>query len=120
MTDAAAAPAPDRVWTVLDLLRWTTEHFRERGIDTPRLDAECLLAHALATTRLRLYLEFDKPVIDRERAVFRSLVRARARERVPVAQLTGQREFWSLPVRVSPHVLIPRPDTETLVAAALE
>jgi release factor glutamine methyltransferase len=112
--------ASDRVWTVLELLRWTTQHFRERGIDTPRLDAECLLAHALGTSRLRLYLEFDKPVVERERAVFRSLVRARARERVPVAQLTGQREFWSLPLRVGPQVLIPRPDTETLVSAALE
>jgi release factor glutamine methyltransferase len=114
-----ADSASDRVWTVLDLLRWTTEHFRARGIETPRLDAECLLAHALATSRLRLYLEFDKPVVERERAVFRSLVRARGRERVPVAQLTGQREFWSLPLRVTPQVLIPRPDTETLVAAAL-
>jgi release factor glutamine methyltransferase len=114
------ASAPDRVWTVLDLLRWTTAHFRERGIETARLDAECLLAHALGTDRLRLYLEFDKPVVERERAVFRGLVRARARERVPVALLTLQREFWSLPLRVSPQVLIPRPDTETLVAAALD
>ncbi|TMA32848.1 MAG: peptide chain release factor N(5)-glutamine methyltransferase [Deltaproteobacteria bacterium] len=114
------AAAPDRVWTVLELLRWTTEHFRARGIETPRLDAECLLAHALGTDRLRLYLEFDKPVVERERAAFRSLVRARAGERVPVALLTGQREFWSLPLRVSPDVLIPRPDTETLVAAALD
>jgi release factor glutamine methyltransferase len=111
---------PAQVWTVLALLRWTTQHFRERGIDTPRLDAECLLAHALGTDRLRLYLEFDKPVVESERAVFRSLVRARARERVPVAQLTGQREFWSLPIRVNAQVLIPRPDTETLVQAALD
>jgi release factor glutamine methyltransferase len=111
---------PERVWTVLELLRWTTQHFTERGIDTPRLDAECLLAHALGSDRLHLYLEFDKPVVERERAVFRSLVRARARERVPVAQLTGQREFWSLPLAISQHVLIPRPDTETLVAAALD
>jgi release factor glutamine methyltransferase len=114
------AEMAERVWTVLDLLRWTTQHFTERGIDTPRLDAECLLAHALGSDRLRLYLEFDKPVVESERAVFRSLVRARGRERLPVALLTGQREFWSLPLRVSPHVLIPRPDTETLVAAGLE
>ena len=113
-------PASERIWTVLDLLRWTTQHFTERGIDTPRLDAECLLAHALGSDRLRLYLEFDKPVVERERAVFRGLVRARANERVPVAQLTGVREFWSLPLRVSRDVLIPRPDTETLVSAALD
>ena len=109
-----------KVWTVLDLLRWTTQHFAERGIDTPRLDAECLLAHALGCDRLRLYLDFDKPVVESERAVFRGLVRARANERVPVAQLTGSREFWSLSLRVSADVLIPRPDTETLVTAALD
>jgi release factor glutamine methyltransferase len=115
-SDGAAA----RVWTVLDLLRWTTDHFRERGVETPRLDAECLLAHALGVERLRLYLDFEKPVALPERSVFRGLVQRRVRERVPVAQLTGRREFWSLPLRVSPHVLIPRPDTETLVAAALD
>jgi release factor glutamine methyltransferase len=117
---SAPAPASDRIWTVLDLLRWTTGHFREHGIDTPRLDAECLLAFALDTDRLRLYLEFDRPVAEPERAVFRSLVRARARERVPVALLTGRREFWSLSLRVTPDVLVPRPDTETLVSAALD
>ena len=110
----------DRVWTVLELLRWTTQHFTERAIDTPRLDAECLLAHALGCDRLRLYLEFDKPVVESERAVFRGLVRARANQRMPVALLTGSREFWSLPLRVSTDVLIPRPDTETLVTAALD
>jgi release factor glutamine methyltransferase len=115
-----AAPAPDRIWTVLELLRWTTKHFAERGIDTPRLDAEVLLAHALGCDRLRLYLDFDKPVVENERAVFRQLVRTRANDRVPVAQLTGSREFWSLPVRVTADVLIPRPDTETLVTAALD
>ena len=114
------APTSDRVWTVLELLRWTTHHFAERGIETPRLDAECLLAHALGCDRLRLYLEFDKPVVEAERGVFRGLVRARANERVPVALLTGVREFWSLPLRVSRDVLIPRPDTETLVSAALD
>jgi release factor glutamine methyltransferase len=109
-----------RSWTVLDLLRWTTGHFAERGIDTARLDAECLLAHALGSDRLRLYLDFDKPVEEAERARFRELVRRRAGERVPVAQLLGRREFWSLPLRVSGDVLAPRPETETLVEAALE
>jgi release factor glutamine methyltransferase len=105
---------------VLELLRWTTAHFAEQGIDTPRLDAECLLAHALGVERLRLYLDFDKPVEAGERAAFRELVVRRARERVPVALLTGEREFWSLPLAVAPGVLVPRPETETLVSAALE
>lgn len=106
-------------WTVLELLRWTTRHFEGRGIETPRLDAECLLAHALGSDRLRLYVEFDKPVEASERARFRDLVRQRADARVPVAQLTGRREFWSLPLLVTPDVLVPRPETETLVEAAL-
>ena len=107
-------------WTILDLLRWTTQHFQERGIETARLDAECLLSFALGVERMQLYLDFDKPVTQDERAVFRELVGRRGRERVPVAQLVGRKEFWSLPLRVAPGVLAPRPETETLVTAALE
>jgi len=106
-------------WTVLDLLRWTTAHFGKQGIETARLDAECLLAHALETKRLSLYLEFDKPVEEPERARFRELVKRRGGQRVPVAHLTGRKEFWSLPFKVTADVLTPRPDTETLVQAAL-
>jgi release factor glutamine methyltransferase len=104
---------------VLELLRWTTQHFAAKGIDTARLDAELLLAFALGVDRLRLYLDFEKPVLDEERARFRALVRRRGEERVPVAYLTGVREFWSLPLAVTPDVLIPRPDTETLVEAVV-
>jgi release factor glutamine methyltransferase len=115
----AEAGAPRRAWSVLELLRWTTAHFAQRGIESARLDAECLLAHALGVTRLRLYLDFDKPIHESERAVFRDLVRQRAAQRIPVSQLTGRREFWSLPLRVTRDVLTPRPETETLVEAAL-
>lgn len=114
---AAAAP---RIWTVLELLRWTQGHFAARGIESARLDAECLLAHALGSDRLRLYLDFEKPVEAAERARFRELVRRRADERVPVAQLTGRKEFWSLPFEVTPDVLVPRPETEELVAWLLD
>jgi release factor glutamine methyltransferase len=114
-----SAAAVDRTWRVLDLLTWTKEHFAAKGIETPRLDAELLLAFALGCDRLRLYVEFEKPVTAEERARFRALVRRRAEERVPVAYLTGVREFWSLPLAVTPDVLIPRPDTETLVEAVL-
>jgi release factor glutamine methyltransferase len=107
-------------WTVLDLLRWTTGHFAKQGIETARLDAECLLAFALGTERLRLYLDFDKPVEESERARFRDLVKRRGAERVPVSHLVGRKEFWSLALRVTPDVLTPRPDTETLVQAALD
>jgi release factor glutamine methyltransferase len=115
-----SSSANDRTWTLLELLRWTTNHFTERGIESPRLDAECLLAQALGVDRMRLYLDFDKPASPSERATFRDLVRRRADERVPVALLVGEKEFWSLPIRVTSDVLSPRPDTETLVSTALD
>jgi len=113
-------PQPEKIWTILELLRWTTDHFAKQGIETARLDAECLLAHALGVDRLRLYVEFDKPLAPAERAGFRELVRQRADLRIPVSQLVGRREFWSLSLTVTKDVLTPRPETETLVEAALE
>ncbi len=110
----------ERSWTVLELLRWTTSHFQDKGIEGARLDAECLLAHALGTSRIKLYVDFEKPVMAEERARFRELVRRRAADRVPVSQLLGEKEFWSLPLRVTSDVLTPRPDTETLVSGILD
>lgn len=115
----ATASDRDRSWTVLELLRWTTDYFKRAGIESARLDAELLLAHALETERLRLYVDFEKPVLPAERDRYRALVRRRAQDRVPVSILLGEREFWSLAFKVSPDVLTPRPDTETLVEAAL-
>jgi release factor glutamine methyltransferase len=109
----------DRAWTVLELLQWTEQHFAGHGIETARLDAEVLLAHALGTPRLQLYVDFEKPIPEPERAGFRDLVQRRARDRVPVSQLLGHKEFWSLELQISADVLSPRPETETLVEAAL-
>jgi release factor glutamine methyltransferase len=116
----AATEPVGRTWTVLELLRWTTDHFARRGIETPRLDAECLLAAAMGVDRMRLYIDFDKPASPAERDRFRVFVKRRADERVPVAHLVGHKEFWSFPLKVTSDVLSPRPDTETLVAAALD
>ena len=113
-------PRAERSWTILELLRWTTDHFAKQGIETARLDAECLLAHALGVDRLRLYVEFDKPLAPAERSGFRELVRRRSDLRVPVSQLVGRKEFWSLSLAVTKDVLTPRPETETLIEAALE
>ena len=107
-------------WTVLELLRWTTSYFQQQGIETARLDAECLLAAALGCERLQLYVDFEKPIVPQERAGFRALVKRRGRDRVPVALLLGQKEFWSLPFAVTEAVLVPRPETETLVSAGLD
>jgi release factor glutamine methyltransferase len=111
--------ARDKTWTVLELLKWTTDYFSRSGIDTARLDAEVLLAHALEIPRLRLYIDHEKPVLPEERDAYRSLVQRRAQERVPVSQLLGAREFWSLDFKVTSDVLTPRPETETLVEYGL-
>jgi release factor glutamine methyltransferase len=111
---------PTRDWTPLALVEWTREYFARHGVPSARLDAELLLAHVLGAGRLDLYLRFEEPVGTEARGAYRELVRRRAEERVPVAYLTGVREFWSLPLRVTPEVLIPRPETETLVRAVAD
>ena len=116
---SAGSAGRDKTWTVLELLTWTTDYFKRAGIEGARLDAEVLLAHALETERLRLYIDYEKPVLPAERDAFRELVRRRAQERVPVSLLLGEREFWSLAFKVSGDVLTPRPETETLVEFAL-
>ncbi len=106
-------------WTLLKILEWTTDYFARHGIPTPRLDAEVLLGHALSLSRVQLYIQFERPMEEDELQRFRALVKRRA-AREPVAYLTGTKAFWSLDFEVGPGVLIPRPDTETLVERALE
>lgn len=108
----------DSAWTILKLLSWTSEYFASRHIEYPRADAEILLAHSLGLRRIDLYIQHDKPLTREELTRFRELVRRRAR-REPVAYITGEKEFWSLALKVTPAVLIPRPETECLVEAAL-
>lgn len=110
--------APAR-WTIGDVVGWTAGWFRKAGLDSPRLDAELLVAHALGVDRMALYVRWTMPLKPGERAAVRELVRRRASERVPVAYLTGRRAFYGLDFEVSPAVLIPRPETEALVEAAL-
>ena len=106
-------------WTIGRLLQWTTDYLKGHGSESPRLDAEVLLAQALGRRRIELYTTFDELPGDDARAAFRELVRRRA-EGTPVAYLVGRREFYSLSFRVTPDVLIPRPETELLVVAALD
>ncbi|BCR06506.1 release factor glutamine methyltransferase [Desulfuromonas versatilis] len=106
-------------WTVLKILQWTAGYFRERGIEEGRRDAEIMLADLLGLDRVGLYLNYDKPLTPDEQAAFRALVGRRAR-REPVQYILGHTEFWSLPLQVTPAVLIPRPDTEVLVEEGLK
>ncbi|GAB6083077.1 peptide chain release factor N(5)-glutamine methyltransferase [Desulfuromonas carbonis] len=105
-------------WTVLKILKWTSGYLAERGIDNGRLDAELLLADLLQLDRVGLYLNFDRPLNAAELTDFRQRVGRRAR-REPLQYILGRAEFWSLPFRVGPAVLVPRPDTEVLVEEAL-
>lgn len=111
-------PSGRSLWTIRDLLAWSTGHFQRHGIDSPRLTAELLLAHALGLRRLDLYLRHDQPVDPVERDRYKPLIRRRVK-REPVAYITGSRGFWNLDLAVTTAVLIPRPETEHLVETAL-
>ncbi len=108
----------DESWTVGRLLRWTADYLKGRGSQSPRLDAEVMLAHVLSWQRVELYTHFDDEVSEQPRGRFRDLVSRRA-EGAPVAYLVGHKEFFSLSFAVSPAVLIPRPESEFVVTEYL-
>jgi release factor glutamine methyltransferase len=110
---------PPDVWTILKLLNWATAHFKTHHFDQPRSDVEILLSHALGLNRVDLYIQYDRPLNTTELAAFKTLVKRRL-QREPVAYIVGEKGFWSLDFQVTPDVLIPRPETERLVEAALE
>lgn len=116
-----SAAAGDDAWTVGRLLSWTQQRFSEVGIESPRVDAEHLLAFALSCSRMSLYVEHGKVVEADERGRFRELVKRRL-SREPVAYIEGKRGFHALDLelQVDRRVLIPRPETEHLVDWMLE
>jgi release factor glutamine methyltransferase len=103
----------------MEVVRLSTGYLQGHGSASPRLDAELLAATALHVRRLDLYLQFDRPLEEDQLAAIRDLVRRRG-DGEPVAHITGEREFHGRAFAVSPEVLIPRPETETLVGLALE
>lgn len=107
------------IWTIKRLLNWITEYLAGRNIDSPRLSAELLLAHVLQLRRIELYTKFDHPVAKPELDELHNLVK-RASEAEPIAYLVGKTEFYSIELDVGPGCLIPRPETELLVARAIE
>ena len=106
-------------WTIGRLLQWTTNYLKQQGSPSPRLDAEVLLSQAHGCQRIQLYTAFEEEPAEASRTKFRELVKRRAAGE-PVAYLVGQREFFSLTFQVTPAVLIPRPETEFVVIAALD
>jgi release factor glutamine methyltransferase len=108
----------DKVWTVLSMLEWATGYFEKKGVDSPRMSIEWLLADVLKANRLDLYLKFDRPLSSEELAALRPMVRRRAAHE-PLQHITGSTDFMGCTIRVSPDVLIPRPETEQLVERVL-
>ena len=119
-------PLPARVpscsametWTVRRVLGWTAERFGRERYESPRLDAEILLAYVLSAKRIELYMDHDRALAGGELERFRELVKRRL-DGEPVAYLVGRREFWSLDLKIDPRVLVPRPESEALVEEAL-
>lgn len=105
-------------WTTSRILEWITKDFASRGIQTPRLDAELLVARALGCDRITLYMDFARPLNTRELEDIHAYI-GRRRQKEPVAYILGEREFYGRKFAVTSAVLVPRPDTETLVDRAL-
>jgi release factor glutamine methyltransferase len=112
------ADQSQKTWKVEDLVRWAAADFQKRGIDTPRLDAEILLAHAICCSRVELYLRFDRVPDRNQLDAFREAVKRR-RNREPVAYITGKKAFHDIELAVAPGLFVPRPETELLVDEAV-
>lgn len=109
----------ERVWTVLSMLEWATEYFRERDVQDPRLSIEWLLSEILTVKRLDLYLQFDRPLSSDELDALRPLIQRRAKHE-PLQHITGTADFMNTTLSVNSEVLIPRIETEQLVDLLLD
>ncbi len=106
-------------WRVLELLKTTENLLKEKNIENPRLNAELLLSDVLNEPRIKLYLDFEKPLSEQEISEYRNKVKRRL-SREPLQYILGYTEFFGLKFKVTPDVLIPRPETEILVEKAIE
>jgi release factor glutamine methyltransferase len=119
MTRTLEAPEVKRLWTILDIITWGKDYFLRKGVDSPRLTIELLLSHVLDVPRIKLYTLFDRPLSKPELTTLHELVKRRA-AREPLQYITGEAYFYDLVLKVSPDVLIPRPETELLADAAIQ
>jgi release factor glutamine methyltransferase len=116
---SAPASSSAQIWTVRELLKWTTDFLRKKGVESAAFESRLLMGHALKCTPIEVVTRYDEEPADSDRTAFRELIRRRV-DGWPVAYLTGSKDFYLLKFDVSPAVLIPRPDTETLVQHALD
>lgn len=111
--------AGSTIWTIKKLLLWTTHYFQEHHLDSPRLDAELLLAHVLHKQRIYLYTDFDLIVEPSELSLYREYIKKRV-SGISTAAIIGEKEFMGLTFKVNEDVLIPRPDTETWLEKVIQ
>lgn len=111
--------AGSTIWTIKKLLLWTTHYFQEHHLDSPRLDAELLLAHVLHKQRIYLYTDFDLIVEPSELSMYREYIKKRV-SGISTAAIIGEKEFMGLTFKVNEDVLIPRPDTETWLEKVIQ
>lgn len=111
--------AGSTIWTIKKLLLWTTHYLQEHHLDSPRLDAELLLAHVLHKQRIYLYTDFDLIVEPSELSLYREYIKKRV-SGVSTAAIIGEKEFMGLTFKVNEDVLIPRPDTETWLEKVIQ
>lgn len=111
-------PNQTEIWTILRLIQWGSDFFKKKGVDSPRLTMELLLAHVLKLSRFDLYMQFERPLSEPELAQLRNMVKRRAM-REPLQYILEEAHFYKRVFEVTPAVLIPRPETELLVEEAL-
>lgn len=111
--------AGSTIWSIKKLLLWTTHYFQEHHLDSPRLDAELLLAHVLHKQRIYLYTDFDLIVEPSELSLYREYIKKRV-SGISTAAIIGEKEFMGLTFKVNEDVLIPRPDTETWLEKVIQ
>jgi len=112
------ASQDSKIWTVKDVLFWTSDYFSEKDIPSPHLNAELLIAHVLECSRLDLYMKYDRPLAEKDLSHIKKLIKSRA-SHYPIQYLLGVTEFYGIPFFVEEGVLIPRPETEILVDAVI-
>lgn len=108
-----------KTWTVVEIIKTTSDFFNKRHIENPRLNAEQLLSHVLNISRVDLYLQFERILTEKEIDLYRKLIQRRSSDE-PLQYILGEAEFMGLKFKVSPAALIPRPETELLVEKVIE
>lgn len=107
------------VWTIIKILDWTKQYFADRGVENPRLDAEVLLCAVLQCERIKLYMDFERPLTGAELSQYKKYV-ARRGQHEPLAYILGEKEFMRNSFKVTPATLVPRPETELLVESLIK